>query len=237
MSRFLKMRSLWGLIIFVFIGFGLYKLADSKVPPQHLFWKPLDINAPIGIATKTQIMKISLGPRATCLTLLQSDATDTNFTNMEPQRNGKGCGWDVSLNATQIAGVKFRPESVESLCPVQISAYIWLQKVDESAHAILGSGLKRIHHYGTYSCRNIAGTQRLSEHAYANAWDVAAFELEDGRMITLAKHWDAGDERAGFLRAARDWGCAVFRVTLSPDYNAAHADHFHLDMGPSSTCR
>ena len=66
---------------------------------------------------------------------------------------------------------------------------------------------------------------------------MAAFELEDGRLITLAKHWDAGDERAGFLRAARDWGCDVFRVTLSPDYNAAHADHFHLDMGPSSTCR
>ncbi len=195
------------------------------------------MNAPIGMATKSQILKISLGNRASCLTLIQTEAKDTAFSELEPQRNSKGCGWDVSLKAEQISGVKFRPETMESLCPLQVSAYIWIRKVDESAKALLGSGLMRIHHYGTYSCRNIAGTSNLSEHAYANAWDVAAFELEDGRLISVQKHWNAKDARAGFLRAARDYGCQVFRVTLSPDYNAAHADHFHLDMGPTSTCR
>lgn len=225
------------MIILGVLGFGIFKFADAKVPPQHLFWKPLGINAPIGVATKSQILKVSLGSRPKCLAMLQTEAKDTVFSQMEPQRNEKGCGWDVSLNASQISGVRFRPAAMESLCPMQVSAYIWLRKVDESAQALLGSGLARVHHYGTYSCRNIAGTSRLSEHAYANAWDVAAFELDDGRMISVQKHWDAGDARAGFLRAARDWGCKTFRVTLSPDYNAAHADHFHLDMGPSTSCR
>ena len=235
--KILKMRAFPALVLMGLIGFGIFKFIDSKVPPQHVFWKPLDLNAPIGIATKSQILKMSLGPRASCLTTLQTQAKDTVFTNMDPQKNDKGCGWDVSLNASQISGVRFNPASMESLCPVQISAYIWLRKVDQSAKALLGSGLMRVHHYGTYSCRNIAGTKRLSEHAYANAWDVAGFELEDGRLISVKKHWNASDARAGFLRAARDWGCEVFRVTLSPDYNAAHADHFHLDMGPSTGCR
>jgi len=26
-------------------------------------------------------------------------------------------------------------------------------------------------------------------------------------------------------------------VTLGPEYNAAHADHFHLDMGGGKVCR
>jgi len=34
----------------------------------------------------------------------------------------------------------------------------------------------------------------------------------------------------------REVGAAA-RVTLSPDYNAAHRDHFHFDMGPYSSCR
>ena len=38
-------------------------------------------------------------------------------------------------------------------------------------------------------------------------------------------------ERLGaFLREVRDGACRLFPTTLSPDYNAAHADHLHLDM-------
>jgi hypothetical protein len=28
----------------------------------------------------------------------------------------------------------------------------------------------------------------------------------------------------------RDGACRLFATTLSPDYNAAHADHLHLDQ-------
>ncbi len=49
--------------------------------------------------------------------------------------------------------------------------------------------------------------------------------------------WNGTDAQARFLRAARDSLCQWFNVTLSPDYNADHADHFHVDMGWYRTCR
>lgn len=49
----------------------------------------------------------------------------------------------------------------------------------------------------------------MSEHAYANAWDVTGFELADGRVVSVQKHWrDAGPLRT-FLRAVRDDACNI----------------------------
>ncbi len=47
---------------------------------------------------------------------------------------------------------------------------------------------------------------------------------------------EATDE-AAFLREARDGACRYFNATLSPDYNAAHRDHLHLDQGRFRMCR
>ena len=70
----------------------------------------------------------------------------------------------------------------------------------------------------------------FSEHATADAFDVLGFTLADGRRIGVLRDWkDAGPE-AAFLREVRDGACPVFATVLSPDYNAAHADHLHLDM-------
>ena len=83
-------------------------------------------------------------------------------------------------------------------------------------------------------------TGNWSEHATGNAVDVSAFVLEDGRRISVLGDWNDADEAAGFLHAARDAACDVFGTVLSPDYNAAHADHFHLDQearGFGSFCR
>jgi hypothetical protein len=55
--------------------------------------------------------------------------------------------------------------------------------------------------------------------------------------VTLLRHWDAGGAEAAFLRSLRDGACGWFRAVLGPDYNAAHRDHFHFDMGPWRACR
>lgn len=76
----------------------------------------------------------------------------------------------------------------------------------------------------------------MSEHAYANAWDITGFELADGRVVSVRKHWnDAGSLRT-FLRTVRDDACNIFRVVLGPDYNDEHHDHLHVDMGGGLTC-
>ncbi len=76
-----------------------------------------------------------------------------------------------------------------------------------------------------------------AEHASANALDISGFRLVDGRRIRLATDW-AGESADGrFLRRVRDGACASFNAVLGPDYNAAHRDHFHLDMGLWKVCR
>jgi len=73
---------------------------------------------------------------------------------------------------------------------------------------------------GTYACRSIAGSGRLSEHATANAVDVAAFILADGRRISVLEGWNGDERHARFLRSVRVSACRRFNTVLSPDYNA-----------------
>src|SRR5690349_5914563 len=53
--------------------------------------------------------------------------------------------------------------------------------VDRAARQILGSPVRSIETFGSYSCRNVAGTNRRSGHATGAAIDVSGFVLEDGR--------------------------------------------------------
>lgn len=99
--------------------------------------------------------------------------------------------------------------------------------------------MARIEHVGSYACRNVNHQKdaALSQHASANAIDLTAFVLADGKRITLA-HWDdAGTPEADFLRRVHDGACRSFDTTLGPDYNALHRTHFHVDMGPYRVCR
>ena len=64
----------------------------------------------------------------------------------------------------------------------------------------------------------------------ANAIDIADIRLSGGTQISVLRDWEADGPKAEFLRRARDGACDSFATVLSPDYNAAHADHFHLDM-------
>jgi hypothetical protein len=118
---------------------------------------------------------------------------------------------------------------------------LWVRdSVQPAARAAFGVPVVRIESFGTYACRplnNQAG-QRLSEHGRANAVDVAAFLLKDGRRITVLADWSGGDEAARrFLHAVHDEGCRRFSVVLGPDANAFHRDHLHLDMGRGPYCR
>ena len=103
----------------------------------------------------------------------------------------------------------------------------------------LGQPIARIEHYGTYACRNIYGQAagRVSEHAHANALDVAAFRTAAGERIAVVSDFRDEGPRGRFLRRVRDEACPWFRGVLSPDYNAAHRDHLHLDRGPYRVCR
>ena len=71
----------------------------------------------------------------------------------------------------------------------------------------------------------------------ANALDLVGFRLRDGRRISVLHDWSGEGDNARFLRLVQDAACERFNITLGPDYNAAHRDHFHLDMGMWRMCR
>lgn len=107
--------------------------------------------------------------------------------------------------------------------------------VQEAARAWLDAPVVKIESFGTYNCRPIDGIagKKLSQHAFANAVDIGAFDLSNGKRIVVADGWRGSDENVrNFLRAVFNAGCRRFSVSLSPDSDGYHQNHFHFDMGP-----
>jgi hypothetical protein len=76
---------------------------------------------------------------------------------------------------------------------------------------------------------NVSGS-KLSEHGHANALDVSAFMLADGRWITVKKGWRGDPRESAFLRQVHQGACETFFTVLGPNADANHHDHFHLDL-------
>lgn len=126
-------------------------------------------------------------------------------------------------------------------CPLARTFALWAREaVQPAARAWLGTGVAKIETFGTYACRPVNGQSggRLSEHGRANAVDISAFVLADGRRITVLAGWNGGDaDVRQFLRAVHQAGCRRFNIGLGPEANALHRDHFHFDMGKGPYCR
>ncbi len=125
-------------------------------------------------------------------------------------------------------------------CGLGYAFTVWVQSdLQVPAMGEFGSPVVRVETFGTYNCRNVNGaaTGTLSEHAYANAVDVSAFVLKDGRRISVLGGWKGDPREARFLRSVRASACRRFNTVRSPDYNPQHRDHFHFDMGRGPICR
>ena len=125
-------------------------------------------------------------------------------------------------------------------CQAAVSLALWEKHtLQPAALAHFGAQVARIEHYGSYACRNVYGsaTGRRSRHATADALDVAGFVLANGRRIRVQRDWPKENQPARFLREVHRGACRFFDGVLSPDHNAAHADHLHLDRGPGRYCR
>jgi hypothetical protein len=126
-------------------------------------------------------------------------------------------------------------------CPLARAFALWAREdVQAAARRHLGSAVRRIESFGTYACRSVNSRPgaRLSEHGSANAVDIAAFTLADGRRITVLAGWNSEDEDVrAFLRAVHRGGCRRFSIGLGPDSDAYHRDHLHFDLGRGPYCR
>ena len=149
-----------------------------------------------------------------------------------------GCGYQGAVTVTGGGGLAYNREFVAT-CKLAAALAIWQESVVEpAALEHFGQPLGRIEHWGTYACRNRNSRQAgpRSEHASANAIDVAAFILADGTAVKVERDWDGWDSEGAFLEEVHKGACRIFNGVLGPDANAAHADHFHLDMGRWRFC-
>lgn len=123
-------------------------------------------------------------------------------------------------------------------CPMALAITSFERIVQEQAAAIYASAVVRVEQLGTYNCREMAAYPGwVSEHAYANAIDLARFTLRNGVTIDVQRDFDKGAEpparKAGaFLRTVsqRAYDEEVFSHVLTPFFDAHHRDHFHLDL-------
>jgi hypothetical protein len=203
--------------------------------PQHNPWAPLRLSDPIGWATGMKLARLRQD-RELCRNFL--GRSELVFTDLPPRGTGACLREDrVRLAADRDLGLVLRPGEPDATCAVQAGLALWLRHgVQPAATEQFGSRVVELEHLGTASCRRIGGgdSGRWSEHATGNAIDVAGFVLEDGRRVTISQGWDGAPAEAAFLRQVREAACGPFATVLSPDYNAAHADHIHLDQAGRS---
>lgn len=210
------------IIAALFLG-GRAWLADH---PQHNPWAPLNLNHPVGWATQAKLRSLR-GDTAECRAVLER--SDVVFAVLDPAGEG-ACR---RPDRTVLSALPLAPAPPPTTCAVGVGMEMWLrQVVQPAAIEAYGQRVARIEHLGAYSCRRTYGRSegRWSEHATGNAIDIAAFVLADGRRISVLEDWPGDGTEAQFLRSVRDGSCDVFATVLSPDYNAAHRDHFHFDQ-------
>lgn len=166
--------------------------------------------------------------------LARLGGTGAGFTPVPDRYPAAGCSLVGTVQLSDLAGDRARL-SVSNLGPVTCELgqafAAWARfGADRAARQILGQGLRAVETFGSYSCRDVAGSGRRSAHATAAAIDVSGFVLADGRRITVAGGWHGLSEaERRFLRVAHQSACRRFATVLGPDYNAAHRDHLHVE--------
>lgn len=223
-----------------------------RIPDAWNPWAPLRLDARPNLLTGVKLARAS-ADREACRDALSQ--AGMRMTPVPDRDTGEGCGFENAFRIERTRVAVGEPFTLS--CRAALSLAMWERHaLQPAAEAHLGSPVARIEHLGSYACRNIYGAddRRRSRHATADALDIAGFVLEDGRRIRVLSDWStaAGTDDAGpsgdvdgravapeaaFLVAVRDGACRWFDAVLGPEYNAAHADHFHFDRGPARICR
>lgn len=188
--------------------------------PEWNPWAPLDVRASPNLLTRFKLGRLQ-GDPALCDQVLKtsglrvSHQADSSADVACPLRNTlRVQGAEVGLSSSFLAS-----------CPLAVAfALFERHSLQPAAQTVFGQAVTRVDHLGSFACRTMynRANGQLSQHASANALDIAGFRLADGRSISVLKDWPGEGANARFLRQVRDSACDDFNVVLSPDYNAAH---------------
>lgn len=224
------------LTIAVLVAGGGY-IAGRFAPPRYSPLATLNVaDEPVPLVTNMKLarLRVDLGYCRAAL------ATSSLKTVSVPDISLKQCELHDVVRVAAAQSPAFNAGFVAT-CPLAVDLAMFVAHVVQpAARRDLSSDVVRIDQLGSFACRRIVGngpTDVMSEHASANAIDIAGFVLADGDRVTVAANWQGSDAKARFIHDVHDGACGIFPVVLSPDYNAAHHNHLHLDLSGFHFCR
>jgi hypothetical protein len=231
---FRRLRFLLALILVLIVSaYGLSRLGYFEWPRPY---DPLvlpDLDATSNFLTPFKLKRIDSNAENCRAAFARAGKT----VGIEPARTDSAkCNKQDTIKLASLSTAKLNEE--ETRCAIAARLFMWEHNiVQPAASKFFNEPVTEILHFGSYSCRTIRGSSATSEHATANAFDISGFRLRSGKLVTLKQQWQGSQPPAEFLREVRNGACDYFNVVLSPDYNADHHDHLHVDMGWYRTCR
>lgn len=224
------------LIAALIIGAGIAHNIRTGVIEVGTEWNPFTPLDLAGPSTFIQDWKIERARADTALCMAAMTRTGATLTAIPDIAASPRCGIEGAVTLAGLSSARLDP--LNTRCALALELYLWERdSVRPAVREVFGTELAVLEHFGSYSCRRIAGSRRWSHHARAEAIDIAGFRFADGRHVTLLRGWNGTAKERAFLRRVRDGACQRFGGVLSPDFNAAHADHFHFDFSPWGFCR
>lgn len=205
------------------------------LPSWYNPFAPLTLDDPPGKITQFKLRRLT--PEA-CENLL-SEANDRKLIRSQPVADSAGeCPLSNVVRVRSFGPVSLSGSFLAS-CPLALSSALFVsQQARPLTKQFMGAELTRIDHLGSFACRNIyhRADARRSEHATADALDISAFRLADGQRVTILSGWRSARTHP-WLKALLAASCGYYGNGLGPEYNAAHANHFHLGMRGYGLCR
>ena len=148
-------------------------------------------------------------------------------------------------------GVAFRYSGNASQRKTLYGDCTLMRSLAEAAPIVRSHDVQEIIDIGIYNYRCIDQSLTppnctMSQHAYAKAIDLAELVTSDGTHYSVLKDWvidsmatcgaDTSNDKDAFLhrvicelKAAKVWN-----IVLTPNYNADHRNHFHVDLTKGS---
>jgi hypothetical protein len=226
-------------VLLLGIGYGGFQITTHPNTPLPNGWNPiapLRVKDDITLLTMWKLERTLRTPDL-CYTALEEVAQTVRLPDF---KENESCTILDQVELRRVGDADVKP--FKTRCQVALRLAMWERDgIQPAAIKHFESPIGQIEHYSSYSCREMrtsnGSTGRMSTHAAAEAIDISGFILEDGQQITLKSGWNGTEREAAFLRDVRDSACKWFKLTLSPDYNSLHADHFHLQHEGWGSCR
>jgi len=145
------------------------------------------------------------------------------------------CGLERPLYVSGLLGGRVGISPAATIgCPLTAALDRWVEaSLQPAARRYFGSRVVEIRQIASYGCRGRNGNSfgNISEHAFGNALDMAAFRLANGEDIVVAKAWWRGTQRErAFLQELFAGACAEFYTVLGPGSDRYHYNHIHVDL-------